>query len=398
VNTPDYAPPATDLDAFSKKAFAVGVVALAACAAGYFTTPDRFFRSWLTGWVWVLGIALGAHAVYLIHLLSRGAWGLVIRRVLEAAGRSIPVFALLFLPILPGLRVLYPWADASRVAHDEILHHQSAYLNVPFFLARLILYFVVWAGFAYALSSLSRKQDRAADPAAVERKMQMLAGPGLVLHILAVTFFAVDVFMSLNPHWFSTIYGLYLLGGQGVSGLAFVILIALLLSTRKPMDAVLQPRHVHDWGKLLLAFMMLWSYFAFSQFLIVWSGDLPEEIGFFKNRFAGGWGAVAVGLVLFHFAVPFLILLSRNLKRDVKKLSVVAALLLVMRWVDLWWLSAPAFSPELLTFHWLDVAAPLAMGGIFLGLFARQLRSRPLLPVHDPHLADAIAVPEGHHV
>jgi hypothetical protein len=398
VNTAEYAPPAADLDAFSKKAFAVGAAALAVCAAGYVLAPDRFFRAWLTGWVWVLGIALGAHAVYLVHLLSRGAWGLVIRRVVEAAGRTIPAFALFFLPILPGLKALYPWANAERVAHDEILHHQSVYLNVPFFLARLVLYFLIWAGFAAALSNLSRKQDGSADPAAVERKMQMLAGPGLVLHILAVTFFAVDVFMSLNPHWFSTIYGLYLLGGQGVSGMAFVILIALLLSTRKPMDAVLQPRHVHDWGKLLLAFMMLWSYFAFSQFLIVWSGDLPEEIGFFKDRFSGGWGAVAMGLVLFHFAVPFLILLSRNLKRDVRKLSIVAGLLLVMRWVDLWWLSAPAFSPNLLTFHWLDVAAPVAMGGIFLGLFARQLRSRPLLPVHDPHLADAIAVPEGHHV
>ena len=397
MNNVSYAPPAADLEAFGKKALVVGVLALAASAAGFALSPDRFYRAWLTGWVWCFGIALGAHGVYLVHLLSRGAWGLVVRRVLEASGRTLPVFALFFLPLVPGLGTLYPWADAARVAKDEILHHQSAYLNVPFFLVRLALYFAVWAGFARALAGISARQDASPDPALEERRMQVLAGPGLLLHILAVTFFAVDVFMSLNPHWFSTIYGLYVLGGQAVSGMAFIILVSLLLSTKKPMDEVLQPRHVHDYGKLLLAFMMLWSYFAISQFLIIWSGDLPEEIGFFKDRFVGGWGAVAMGLVLFHFAVPFLLLLSRDLKRDVRKLSFVAAFLLAMRWIDLWWLSAPAFSPKKLTFHWLDLAAPVAMGGVYLWLYAGQLAKRPLLPLHDPHLPEAIAAAEAPH-
>ena len=392
-----FAPPAADLTALGRKGLVLGLVALAVSAAGWAAAPERFFRSWLIGWVFVFGIVLGAYGILLVHTLSRGAWGLVIRRTLEAASRTIPLFALFFVPVLLGAPALYPWTDAARVAKDEILLHQSAFLNLPFVLVRMVLYFAIWGGGAALLSSLSQSQDTSGDPAGVERKMQVVAGPALVLHILAVTFFAVDVMMSLNPHWFSTIYGLYLLAGQAVSGMALVILVALFLSRREPMSRVLAPTHVHDWGKLLLAFMMLWSYFAFSQFLIIWSGDLPEEIGFFKDRFTGGWGAVALGLVLFHFAVPFLLLLSRDLKRDVRKLSVVAAILLAMRWVDLWWLAIPAFSPKQLSFHWLDLVTPLAMGGIALWAFTVQLKSRPLLPAADPNLPAALPAAEAHH-
>jgi hypothetical protein len=179
--------------------------------------------------------------------------------------------------------------------------------------------------------------------------------------------------------------------------MALVILAELCLSSRPPMSGFLQRRHVHDHGKLLLAFMMLWGYFAISQFLIIWSGDLPEEVGFFKDRFTGGWGAVALGIVFLHFVLPFFLLLSRDLKRDVRKLSTVAALLVVMRWADLYWLAAPAFSPGRFRVHWVDLAAPLAMGGLWLWLFAGRLASCPLLPAHDPHLPEAIAVPEAPH-
>lgn len=397
MNRPDsFAPPVADLAALGRKGLVIGLAGLAASGAGWALSPERFVRSWLLGWVFVFGVALGAYAILLVHTLSRGAWGLVVRRTLGAAAETIPLFALFSLPVLFGARSLYPWADAARVAKDEVLHHQAAYLNPTFFVLRLVLYFVIWGGGALLLTRLSVSQDASADPAAVERKMQVVAGPALILHILAVTFFAVDVLMSLNPRWFSTIYGLYLLGGQAVSGMAFLILVALFLSAREPMSRVLTASHVHDWGKLLLAFMMLWSYFAFSQFIIIWSGDLPEEIGFYKDRFTGGWGAVALGLVLFHFAVPFVLLLSRNLKRDVKKLSIVAAILLVMRWVDLWWLAIPAFSPKQLSFHWLDLATPVAMGGLFLFAFTKRLAAHPLLPAKDPNLEAALH-PEAQH-
>ena len=396
-DTPTWSPPAADLAAFGRKALVVGLIGLAASLAGWRLAPDAFYRAWLIGWIWILGVALGAHGVYLVHLLSRGAWGLVVRRLLEAAGRTLPALAVLAIPVFLGLGSLYPWADGARVAGDEILRHRQPWMSVPFALLRLAFYFVIWAGFSLALSGLSGRQDEGRDPAATERSMQMLAGPGLVLHILAVSFFSFDFLMSVNARWYSTIYGLYVLGGQAISGMALVILSELLLSSRPPFSGVLQKRHVHDHGKLLLAFTMLWGYFAISQFLIIWSGDLPEEVGFFRDRFAGGWGAVALVIVFLHFVLPFSLLLSRDLKRDVRKLSSVAALLIVMRWVDLYWLAAPAFSPGRFSFLWVDLAAPVALGGLWLRLYAGQLASRPLLPLHDPHLPEAIAVPEAHH-
>jgi hypothetical protein len=397
MSRPDsFAPPAADLAAFGRKALVVGLAGLAASLAGWRLAPDAFYRAWLIGWVWILGVALGALGIYLLHLLSRGAWGLVIRRVLEAAAGTLPALALLSIPVLVGLKSLYPWADAAGVAGDELLRHRQPWMSAPFAVFRLVLYFAIWGGLSIALGGLSRKQDSAGDPAAVERRMQTLAGPGLALHILAVSFFSFDFLMSVNAHWYSTIYGLYILGGQAISGMALVILAELLLSSRLPMSGVLQKRHVHDHGKLLLAFMMLWGYFAISQFLIIWSGDLPEEVGFFTDRFTGGWGAVALVIVFLHFVLPFFLLLSRDLKRDVRKLAVVAALLLVMRWADLYWLAAPAFSPKRLTFHWLDLAAPVAMGGLFLFVFTKRLAAQPLLPAQDPNLEAALQA-EAHH-
>jgi hypothetical protein len=327
----------------------------------------------------------------MLHHLSRGAWGLVIRRVFEAASRTLPLLAVLFVPLLFGLDDLYPWARAETVAADEHLRHQAAYLNVPFFLARLAVFFGIWIAFATVLSRLSKRQDDTADPT-LEWRMKVLAAPGLALYCLTMSFAAIDLCMSLDPHWFSAIYGVYVVGGQAVSAMAFAIVAALYLSRRQPMSGALQPRHVHDHGKLLFAFTMLWAYFALSQFLIIWSGNLPEEIGFYSDRQSGGWNVVSLLLVIFHFAVPFVLLLSRDLKRDARKLACVAALLLVMRWVDLYWLIAPTFHANKLSLHWLDIAAPIAVGGLWLWRFTAELQTRSLLPINDPNLPAALEV------
>jgi hypothetical protein len=237
---------------------------------------------------------------------------------------------------------------------------------------------------------MSLRQDRGEDPG-LTRRMQLVAGPGLAAYCLAVTFASVDWLMSLQPHWFSTIYGVYLMGSQGLSALAFLIVAALYLSRREPMAGVIQPRHFHDWGKLFLAFVMLWAYFSFSQFLITWAGNLPEEISFFAARTRGAWGAVAIAIVLFHFAVPFVLLLSRDLKRNAGRLAAVAVLMLVMRWVDLLWQVEPAFRERTAAMYWLYLAAPIAIGGLWLFFFVRELKKRPLLPLNDPYLAEAIA-------
>jgi hypothetical protein len=226
--------------------------------------------------------------------------------------------------------------------------------------------------------------------------MQFFSAFGIVAYCLAVTFAAVDWLMSLQPHWFSTIYGIYLLGSQGLSALAFLIVAGVFLSRRAPLAGLIQPRHFHDWGKLLFAFVMLWAYFSFSQFLITWAGDLPEETQFYIPRMQGGWGLLALAIVVFHFALPFVLLLSRDFKRNARLLGGVALGLLVMRWLELVWQVEPAFhehhpNPGL---YWLYLAAPLAIGGLWLWYFVRELKKRPLLPLHDPYLPEAIA--HGH--
>ena len=383
-----YAAPAA-LDRLQLRALLAGGAGILLCALGYFLDRPAFFRAWLVGWLFWLGIALGCLAIMMLHHLTRGAWGLVARRVLEAAGRTLPVLALLFVPLLFGLQELYPWARPEAEA-DHLLQAKAAYLNVPFFVARAALYFVIWGGFAFMLSRLSRRQDETGE-LQLTRRMQLLASGGIVLYCLAASFASVDWLMSLQPHWFSTIYGVYFLGGQGISALAFLIVVALFLWRREPMSEVLSPGHFHDWGKLLLAFVMLWTYFSFSQFLIIWSGNLPEEITWYAARTRGGWQWLAIALVLFHFALPFVLLLSRDLKRRPQRLAAVAGWMLAMRWLDLVWQVEPAFSPERFSFHWLYLAAPLAVGGLWLAAWAAELKKRPLLPLRDPWLPEALA-------
>lgn len=386
-----WAPPLADLAVLGRRGLVVGALAAIVSAVGLISNPAQFYRSYLVAFVFVLGVALGSLAISMLHHMSGGAWGLVIRRILEASTRTLPLVALFAVPLLFGLRHLYPWADPARVAGDEILRHRAIYMNPTFFTVRLAVCLLLWTVFAQALSRLSKKQDDAPAPG-LERRMQLVAAPGLALYCLLVSIASVDLLMSLDPHWFSAIYGVYVVGGQAISGIAFTLLVSLFLARRDPMRDVLQPRHVHDHGNLLLAFTMLWAYFALSQFLIIWSGNLPEEIGFFHDRLTGGWGAVSLFLALFHFAVPFVFLLSRDFKRNIGKLAWAAGLLLFMRWVDLFWLVSPAFHPGTLSFHWLDVTTPVALFGLFLAAFARELGTRSLLPVNDPELPVALEV------
>jgi hypothetical protein len=386
--TAAFHPPAA-VDRVQRLGLIVGGVAALASLLGLFFSPSSFFRAYLVGWVYWVSIALGCLAVLLLNHLTRGAWGLVIRRVMEAASRTLPLMLLLFLPILFGMDELYLWASPEGQG-DPLIQAKEPYLNVPFFVVRLVLYFVIWSGLAFWMSRLSWRQDETADPH-LTRRMQLIAAPGLAAWALAVTFAAVDWLMSLEPHWFSTIYGVYLMGGCALAALGFLIAFAAFLSRREPMDAILQPRHFHDLGKLLLAFVMLWAYFSFSQFLIIWSGNLPEETHWFDHRTHGGWGFVALLLVVFHFALPFVLLLSRDLKRKASVLGGVALLMLGMRWVDLLWQVEPAFEHGSAAFFWLYLTVPAAIGGLWLFAFVRELKKRPLLPVNDPYFPEAIA-------
>ncbi len=397
--TLDFTPPPV-LALIQKRSLIFGGVALALCAAGWSMNAAQFFRSYLTGYVFWMGVSLGCMAILMVQHLSGGGWGLVIRRILEAAAgpRVIPVMALLFLPIVLGMPYLYIWTDPALVAQDQLLQHKEAYLNTGFFLGRAAFYFAVWIGMGYAFSRLSAAQDRTSDPG-VRDRLQMLSGGGLLLYGLTVSFASVDWVMSLDPHWFSTIYGILFMGGQGVSAMCFVISMGVLLVKHKPMDAVMRPEHFHDLGKLLMAFVMLWAYFAFSQFLIIWSGNLPEEIPWYLHRLHGGWQFVALGLVIFHFALPFALLLSRDLKRQARRLGAIAVVVMAMRLVDMFWMVAPNFpqAQHGLSVHWLDLAAPIGIGGIWMAAFLNQLRGRPLLPLCDPRLKDVLEAKHAAH-
>jgi hypothetical protein len=388
------------------------VLGLVLCALGWFMAPDYFFRGYLVGWVFWLGLSLGCMAICMVGHLSGGDWAVVSRRILEAASRGLPAMLVLFLPIAFGLPRLYEWAHPDLIKTDHVVAMKAPWFyllgvsdRIPyFFYLRLAIYFAIWIGIAYRLSSLSLQQDRTGDTSLLGR-MRVVSAPGLILYCLTLTFASVDWLMSLQIRWFSTIYGFYLIASQALAAFAFLIVIAVMLARSEPMSKVFQPRHFHDWGKFLFAFVMIWTYFSWSQFLITWAGNLPEEIAFFLPRINGGFGWVALAIVLFHFTVPFALLLSRDLKRNGRTLRLVALGLLFMRLVELFWQVEPAFHGEKAAatlhpvngvgFYWLYLAAPLFIGGVWIFLFARTLKSRPLLPIQDPYLPEAIA--HGHH-
>lgn len=382
------------LDRIQHRSLIAGGVGLGLCLLGAFLNPEQFFHSYLVAYLFWTGIALGSFAIVMLHHLTGGGWGFVIRRLLEAGTRTLPLMAVLFVPLLFGLPDLYVWARPAEVAGDALLQHKSAYLNVPFFLFRTVVYFAIWIGVTYFLNKWSVEQDRTAEPL-LTRRLQVLSGPGLVLYGLTATFASIDWAMSLEPHWFSTIYGVMFIVGQVLAALALMILMAVLLADREPLSNVVSPAYLVDLGNLLLAFVMFWAYMAFSQYIVIWSGNLPEEITWYLHRTTGGWQWIALFLIIFHFAVPFLLLLSRVTKRNVQMLSAVAGAVIVMRLVDLFWLVVPAFHHTGVTIHWMDLVAPVGVGGIWMWFFIWQLKGRPLLPLHDPRLEGIVSHVRG---
>jgi hypothetical protein len=379
----------SDLRAWRMRAGAVGIAVLIALVAGGFFEPHQFARSWLWAYVFYVGLAVGSMAWLMTQYLSGGAWGVVIRRPAEAAMRTLPLLVLFFVPIAIGIPGLYRWSHADAVAADAILRHKHVYLNVPFFLIRTAAYFIGWLVWSWRLNHWSAVEDRegGVNP---HRRMARWSGPGLVFWGFSITFMAIDWVLSIEPHWFSTIFGMLFMAGQGLSSMAFLIAVLVLLSYREPMRSVLTPRHLHDLGKLLLANVMVWAYFAFSQWLIIWAGNLPSEIPWYLERSRGGWEWIAGALIFLHFALPFALLLSRDLKRNFNALAGIAVFVLVMRYVDLCWLVAPDFRKGAFGVSWMDFAAPVAIGGIWLAWFLTELGRRPLMPLKDVHLEEAL--------
>jgi hypothetical protein len=380
----------------SRRARPFAMVAGVLWAIGVLIDSDQALRSYLFGFLFWIGLAIGCLSILMLHHLSGGHWGLGIRRMLEAGSRTLRYAWLGFLPLAIGLLLgkVFPWTHPDP--GDALLAKKLLYLNVPFFLARAVFYFASWALLAHLLSKWSLLRDSSPLPA-YDEKLQGLSGGGLVLMGLTITFASVDWAMSLNPHWFSTIYGVLFMVGQVLSALSFMILLVALAGHEKPLDAVISKDTIHDLGKLLFAFVMLWAYMQLSQFLIIWSANLPEEVPWYIQRLSGGWQFIAFLLLAFHFVLPFVLLLSRNLKRNAATLSRVAGGIFLVRLLDLYWLIAPDFqghgaeASHGLHVHWLDVVAPVFLGGLWLLMFTNELRSRPLLTPGDPELQEILA-------
>lgn len=394
----DLTPPPV-VKTIAQRSLIVGLVFGIVAVILAFLRPEQFFRAYLLGFMCWLGVALGSMAILMIRHLTGGGWGMVIRRILGAAMRTVPLLALLFIPVILGIHKLYIWAQPlDQVADKHLREHlediTKTYLTTNGFILRAIFYFAIWNLLSYLLSHWSKQTDRAGAPDNTQR-FKAVAGPGLILYGFTISFAAIDWVMSLDPSWISTIFGLVILIGEVLTAMCFAVVVERILFNYKPMSEMLTPAFVHDHGKWMLAFTMVWAYFNYSQWLIIWAGNLPSEISYYMRRLNGGWGYVGLFIVIFHFAIPFGTLLSRPFKRNIRKLVWLAVWLMLMRYVDLFWIIEPNFSK---TFHITvaDIVVPIAIGGFWLAYFFRNLGALPLLPAYDPSAIEVLE-PQHHH-
>jgi hypothetical protein len=355
---------------------------------------DQLIKSYLFSWIYWVSIPLGCMAILMMHHLTGGGWGYPIRRLLEAGSRTLLPIGVLFIPLFFGLSHLYPWARPDEVRADSILTYKRPYMNPSFFDARTIIYFAIWLLLVYFLIKWSVEQDRSGN-LRLAGKLEALSAPGLILWGIGVTGSCVDWVMSIESHWFSTIYGFIFMIIAALTAMAFVIFVLRILSEDKPLKDSATSQQYNDLGNLLLAFVILWAYLQFSQFLIIWQGNLKDEIPWYKTRVFGGWALLAVTLLVLHFCVPFGMLLQRPMKRVLRPLSKVAALLILMSAVDVYWMVMPGFEPDRPHFHPTDFLVWVALGGFWISAFCWRLKQLPLLPLHDPRFEGALEHEHG---
>ncbi|HZO86778.1 MAG TPA: hypothetical protein VFB38_00460 [Chthonomonadaceae bacterium] len=379
-------------------ALGLGVAALIACIVGAFFNPTQFLQSYLFAFVFWVGIAVGSLAVEMTHHATGGAWGFVIRRLLEAASTTLILLCVLGIPILIGMKSLFIWTHPDQMAAvataHEIRNKSGFFLNVPWFIIRYCVYFIVWIGLAVLLRKWSLQQDRTGDPALTPR-FQYVCCWGLVLYVLTISFAAMDWIMSLEPMWYSTIFGMLVICGQGVGTFGFMLAVAIWLARRQLLVESVSPDTFRDLGGLMLAFVLLWAYMAFSQYLIIWSGNTAKESSWYLHHGHNGWSGVAYFLIAAHFLFPFILLLFGHIKRNVRSLAAIAALLLFAHFVDVFWMIMPSFYTGGFTVHWMDVLLPISLGGLWMAWFIWQVKQAPLVPLQDPRLAGQFNVKEA---
>jgi len=367
----------------------LGFLGLIGCLIGWFIAPRDFFVAYLSGHFFFLGLSLGSLGLLMIHHLTAGDWGYAVRRFLESAVGNLPLLALLFVPIFFGLAQLYPWQNPAVVAADETLRETQIYLNAPSFVLRTAIVFAIWIVMARQLLKWSAEQDATASLEPT-RKMRTLSGPGLVIYPVTMTFAAVDWLMSMEGGWYSTMFPILVCIGQILSALALMILLLVRVAHSSPLAPLATERNFHKLGNLLLAFTMMWAYLAFGQLLVIWSGNLPHEIAWYLHRISDGWKWIAIFIALFHFFVPFFLLLMRPAKKRRRILASIAACVFAAHVVAIWWTIAPSVYTKHFYLGWLAPAAFLGIGGIYSFAFLKNLERRRLVPQNDPRLAVAV--------
>ncbi|HVB85590.1 MAG TPA: hypothetical protein VNK23_02865 [Candidatus Dormibacteraeota bacterium] len=356
---------------------------------------QSLFHSYLWAYLYWFCIPSGCMAILMLHHLTGGRWGYPLRRILEAGTRSLWVMAVLFIPIFFGIRELYAWSRPDTVAADPILQQKQWWLTTHGFIFRAVIYFVILLVLVTLLNKWSRAQDQSGDPFKYKSKMTALSAPGVILWGFIVTGAAVDWVMSLEPHWFSTIYGMLWIIIEVLVAMSFSVFVLRMLSNTEPIKDAVDPLRFNDLGNLMLTFLMLWAYLSFDQLLITWAGNLKDEIPWYSQRAFGSWAPIAVVLVILHFFVPFFFLLQRRVKRQPARLSGVAMLIICLTLVDIYWVVVPAFEKSGPQIHWLDLFAIVGIGGLWLGTFMGQLKKLPLLPLHDPRFEGVLEPEHG---
>ncbi len=391
-----------DLERYKSIALGIGGIAALVWFVGFYMSPEQALRSWLLGFVFWAGITIGSIGIIMLQYLTGGAWGVVIRRIVEAASRTLPLVIVLFIP-LAFIQYYHYWT--TWPATDYAIAHRGWFMTQESWILRSVIYFALLYVIVHLLNKWGAAQDASKDHTEAAKWLgtaTAFSGPTMVFYTLIVTFAVVDWVMMLDAHWFSTIWGLLFVAGWALSCFSFCVVMLMYMSDKAPMNAILGKRHFHDLGKLMLALTMVWAYFNFSQFLIIWSGNIPEETGWYLVRMKGGWMAVGTLLVLFHFAFPFLILLQQDFKRQYKRLAYLAVFIMLMRIVDMFYLIAPnpridkTIEKGAFIVSWMDFVAPIAIGGLWLWYFIGQYMKRPVVPVMDPFLENAIKHGKGH--
>ncbi|MEX0928745.1 MAG: hypothetical protein WD266_06810 [Balneolales bacterium] len=372
----------------NKTFFAAGVIGLLISAIGLFTNPEQFFFSYLVSFTFIASISLGTLFFVMLQFITRSSWSVVFRRVPETIAANMYLLPIIFIPVLFGLEHLYEWLDPQMIAEDELTRHKRPYLNAPFFIIRNIIYFATWAFLGHKIYKNSIAMDESADWD-IDVKQRTISAPGILIFAFTGAFASFDWLMSLDSHWFSTMFGVYFFAMGFQAALAVIILICVYLHRAGLLTNTINKAHFNDLALLLFGFSVFYAYISFSQFFLIYYANIPEETMWYYYRLQGNWSFFTYLFLVGRFAIPFLLLLGKSAKTNIPLLTAISAGLILLHFLELHWIAMPVLHDSM-SFHWLDVATLAGLGGIAVGLFFHQFRKNSMVPKNDPLVLESL--------